>query len=402
MCNLEGDLDVLGGLESLISKSLVRSEASARTASRASGCSRRSASSRLEQLEACGEAESTRQRYAACFLALAETAEEKLLGREQLAWRHRLTLEHDNMRSVLAWSRDQTTSEFGLRLAGALVWYWFFREAIGEGRTWVEAMLAQASDAARTVFRAKALCAAAWLTNWVGDFVAARVLAQASAAIFRELGDLRGLARTLVELGVTEMYAGDLVAARSSLEEAVTAACAADDQWGLAFALGQLGGLAQFEGDVETARARREESASVARSIGDRFTLGLALAGLGLAARQRGDHEDSEAQFKEALVVSSELKDARVVPRALAGLASVASLRADYDRAARLFGAVEALREVSGARELPLWQAVFERDVATVRVALGDTHFRSAWASGRAMTIEQAIDYALEGPSSTR
>ena len=70
--------------------------------------------------------------------------------------------------------------------------------------------------------------------------------------------------------------------------------------------------------------------------------------------------------YREAVAVSSELRDHWLLPRALAGLAGAATLAADYERASRLFGAVEAMREVSGTRDFPSWRAINERDVLAV------------------------------------
>jgi hypothetical protein len=100
------------------------------------------------------------------------------------------------------------------------------------------------------------------------------------------------------------------------------------------------------------------------------------------------------ALFQEALTVSSELEGPWVAPRALSGLASIARLEADYARAARLFGAAEALREASGTHEQPQWSAVFERNLADVRAALGDEALSATLAEGRAMSLEQAVGYA--------
>ena len=81
------------------------------------------------------------------------------------------------------------------------------------------------------------------------------------------------------------------------------------------------------------------------------------------------------------------------------GLAGAARLRADYGKAARLFGAVEALRETHGTREHERWRAVFDAEANEVHAVLGDTAFETAWAEGRAMTLDQAVAYALSGPA---
>jgi hypothetical protein len=101
--------------------------------------------------------------------------------------------------------------------------------------------------------------------------------------------------------------------------------------------------------------------------------------------------------FRETLLVSSELEDQWIIPRALGGLAGAAVLAADYQRAARLFGALAAIRELSGITEAAgSFRAINETDEAVARAALDDDTFEAAWSEGRAMTLEQAIAYALE------
>ena len=355
----------------------------------------------IERLEACGEAAATRERCAAYFLGLVERAEATLLGHEGLAWLRRISIEHDNVRAVLAWGRDNLVSEsIRMRLAGVTIWYWSFRGSFDEGHGWAEAMLAQPVEPARSVTRARALYAAAILTTWEGDYSAARSLARQSAAIYREVDDLRGLGRSLSQQGVAELHDGDREAARSTLAESLTVSRQANNERGVAFALGHFGYLAQCEGDVESARTYGLASASAARAVGDGLALGLALVGLALAARGQGAQAEAAAHFREALLATSEVGVARVAPRALAGLANISCCQGDHQRAARLFGAAEAIRDANGAREVPLWQAIFDRDVADLRASLDDGAFRSAWAEGRAMTLEQAVAYALDEPPS--
>jgi hypothetical protein len=354
-----------------------------------------------EQLEASGELAAVRDRCAVFFLALAEEAAQKLLGRGQLAWLQRLDTELDHLRAVFGWSRaGEIDADIGLRLAGALVMYWEFRGFAIEGHDWVTTLLALPNAAARTVARARALYSAAFIVAMRGDFVAQRALAQESAAIFQEAGHLQEAGRALAEQAVGETRLGNVVVARALLVKSVEIAREHGDQWGLTFALSQLGIIAYHDADLTAARRFREEAAAVARAIGDRHTLGLALAGLALVARLQEHYDESERLFHETLLVSSELKDQWVMPRALGGLAGAAVLAANYERAARLFGATAAMREVSGTGEAARsFRGTYERDEAEARAALGEEAFAAAWAAGRAMSLEQAVAFVLGEPA---
>ena len=84
------------------------------------------------------------------------------------------------------------------------------------------------------------------------------------------------------------------------------------------------------------------------------------------------------------------------VAACLSGLAGVASAQDQAERAVRLFGAVEALRETVPAAVAHVHQVEQARDMCAARAQLDARAFTAAWTEGQAMTLEQAIAYALE------
>ena len=66
------------------------------------------------------------------------------------------------------------------------------------------------------------------------------------------------------------------------------------------------------------------------------------------------------------------------------------------EKAARLFGASEALREALGTPLPGSYRANYERNLSSIRKQLDEASIAAAWAKGRAMTMDQAIAYALE------
>jgi predicted ATPase len=125
VCEAEGDLamDVLDGVESLVDKSLLGQEEGSSGEPRFSmlGTIREYA---LEGLEDMGEAEKLGRLHTEHFMSLAEEAEPELRGPQQLEWFVRLEEEHDNLRAALSRALETGEAELGLRLAGALVWFW--------------------------------------------------------------------------------------------------------------------------------------------------------------------------------------------------------------------------------------------------------------------------------------
>ena len=76
-------------------------------------------------------------------------------------------------------------------------------------------------------------------------------------------------------------------------------------------------------------------------------------------------------------------------------MGSEAALGEEPERAARLWGTVEVLRETTRKRTAPGSRATYERALAAARAQLGEEAFAAAWAAGRALTLEQAIAEAL-------
>jgi hypothetical protein len=68
------------------------------------------------------------------------------------------------------------------------------------------------------------------------------------------------------------------------------------------------------------------------------------------------------------------------------------------ERAVRLFSAAEALRHGLGAALYPVEQVEHDHNLVTVRAALGDEVFAATWAEGKAISLEQVIQYALHTP----
>ena len=110
----------------------------------------------LEKLEESGEAEDAKRAYARYFLALAEEAEPELLGPRETEWYDRLEEEHDNIRAALSWSLEGANPELGLRLAGAIWWFWQRHGHLSEGLRWLDEGLAKGGGPS-AIARAKAL-----------------------------------------------------------------------------------------------------------------------------------------------------------------------------------------------------------------------------------------------------
>jgi non-specific serine/threonine protein kinase len=122
----------------------------------------------LEKLEERGETGAAKRAHAQYFLAMAEQAEPELLGPRETEWYERIEEEHDNIRAALAYSLEGADLQLGLRLAGAIWWFWHRHGHLSEGLRWLDEGLAKGGGAS-AIARAKALAGTGWMAFGQGD-----------------------------------------------------------------------------------------------------------------------------------------------------------------------------------------------------------------------------------------
>jgi predicted ATPase/DNA-binding CsgD family transcriptional regulator len=361
----------------------------------------------VERLEESGEAELVQEQHAQYYLRLAEEAEPEL--REQGAWLERLGTEHANLRAALGWALGAQDGEepaegrakLGLRLAAALAQGRFWN-AYGpsEGRRWLERGLAR-SGASPLAVRAKALSQAGFLAIWQGDYQRSAALLEEGMALFKQLGDKAGVATSLFHLGNMALHGADHERASALRREAEALRPELADRQAIGLLLYFLGMAALSEGDHDRTVALAEEGLALNRELGDLRGMAMCLTLLGISALDRDDPERAAALYEDDLRVLRGLKDKTGTAYGLRGMAGVASLRGDATRAARLWGAAEALGEAIGLPLSPLDRSHpdYARLLAAARSQLDEAAWEAARAEGKAMTPEQAIEYALTSPS---
>jgi non-specific serine/threonine protein kinase len=189
----------------------------------------------------------------------------------------------------------------------------------------------------------------------------------------------------------------DYQGARPLFDECIDVAQELGNKWIYGFALLRLGIMARHQGDDKRVTELHTQALGVIRAIGNKFATGNALHKYGRnVALPQHRYDEAIALFKEGLMLAREARSRWGSEECLEGLALAAAATGHYGHAARLFGAAEAQRETVGHRFEPVDQASHDQGVAPTRAALEDTAFAAAWGEGRAMTMEQAIEYALE------
>ena len=388
----------------------------------------------LDELEASGEATALRKRHAEFFLSMALEIEPHLSEPSPEAWLDRLEIEQDNLGAALRWLTESGETEGGLRLAVALWRFWHMRSYFREGLDRLITLLDLPTSSPTSRVRLKALYAAGVLSDARGDYDSGRRFFEEHLEINRAIGDKWGIANALNNLGIAALRQSDHEAARKLYEESLAfwreidnpPALAlslnnlgnvakaqgnfaraqtlyeegiaifeeAGDQEGVAQSLSQLGDVARGRGDPETAQAFYQQSLSLLKEVGDKWGAANVLTDLGDLALDQGDPDFAHRLFEESLVLFGELGDRRGLVGSLEGFVGVSALNQQPERALRLAGATEALRETLGAPLTLADRTKLEQRIEPARDAVGQGASSAAWVAGRAMSIEEAITYA--------
>jgi predicted ATPase/DNA-binding XRE family transcriptional regulator len=344
------------------------------------------------------EADALHSRHLRFQVGLAERAEVQLRGPEQLVWLDRLERDHDNVRAALAWAEQRDSArEDGLRLAGAIWFFWLIRGHVAEGCRWFAGLLATTAQALpdpRT--RAKALTGAGALAFQMVDYDRSVAYHEEGLALYRQLDDKRGIATVLSGLAVVTSGRGESARALVMFCEVLDLSLRIDDRPAAANALANLGITARGLGQLDQARDFDTRALDMYRELGNRGARANVIHSLGNVALDRGDLVEASSCFREALAMAHEHRDWGVVARCIEGLASImAAQQHQPARAAQLLGAVERLREEIGIAITSGGRARYDGVVALVKSSLSGAEFAAAWKRGRGQSRERAIKLAL-------
>ena len=347
----------------------------------------------LERLRDLQEDRDLRNAHAEYYMRWAEARfarrrEGSLFGQYQLE-----DEESENFRAALSWLREAGEAELELRLAVALRWYWAASGYLSEGRTWLRDALALANGSTALI-RARGMLAEASLAWRQGDGDATSELCEAAIPILEQHDDRAHLAECLLNLGIAAEWRGDFPAQARAYDRAEPIFRELGYESSLLSLLNNRGYTALMLGDYGRAETVLRECLERGKAKGVGMP-GYHLLNLGLAHLRLGRIEEARQEFREALDegVREAVRD--VVFYALEGLANVSAATGDDLRAARLWGASEAIGEALGTKLARAELELHEEAVPAARERAGDA-FDRAWAEGRALSDEQAVALGLD------
>jgi predicted ATPase/transcriptional regulator with XRE-family HTH domain len=398
-----------------------------------------------EQLQVRGDLERLRDWHASYYMKKAEAAELGLRTAQQFVWQARLTTDRSNFRAALEWSHQRAKEglqiktfstlkqdtygrskavagskilssqgvaraelpaiELCLRLAASFRPYWEWHGYLIEARTWLGAALeipvADESEETVLAARAKALSEDARLVSLQNDQTRSIELVEASIALWRRLNDPRGLATALFHRGWSAHPLEDYETAQRVYREGLQyLTTAPEDTWMRAQLLLLLAAAVGFTGDYEQMHTLYAQSRELFEQTGDRSSIADLLKDRGGMLLFESRYTESIESLLMSITMCYEMGHKQFVATGMGWLSFAFGLRGEPDEAtasiysAQIEGATDSLMDSIGLtpwlRTHPLTLMVRQQ----IRMRVDEQTWKDAYATGRALTVKQAIELA--------
>lgn len=384
-----------------------------------------------EKLQEHGEFEMLSDWHTVYYLRLAEQMEKGLRGARQLAWLAQADANRDNFRAALEWalhkagqgqylrsfrstgtasdtdSRDSgniSAQEVALRLASALRASWEWQGNLTEGRFWLNAALsvplAQTAGASELAARAKALSETARLMCLRNDQEQAVKLAEDSIALWRQIDDPAGLARALLHRGWAAHAMQDYEKAIEVYQEGIAQLSHRDDPWMRAQLLAHLAAATGFTSNYEGMQSLYARSLAIFENQEDVSATADVLKDWGAILTLKGEYREGIERLVKSLQLCYTLQNKQFIASGLGLLHFAIALLEKPDsvqatiNAAKLNGAAEGLMDAIGFTPWTRTDPAIKIVRAAIRSRVDEQTWNSAYAKGRSLTIDQAIELA--------
>jgi tetratricopeptide (TPR) repeat protein len=221
-------------------------------------------------------------------------------------------------------------------------------------------------------------------------------LFEESLALSREMKSTWWLATSFFGLAVESHYRRDSDKATELYEESMDLYRKQGDKQSLAECLNNLAMVVYSEGDLGRAAKLTEEAVTLQRELGTRAGVSMGLYNLGWMALLQDDLGRAADLYRESLSLSWDIGLNPIVQSALEGFACLTGAKGEAKPAVRLWGAAQALHEAKSIPRDTDFLAEADARISAVRSGMGEEAWEEAWRKGRAMTLDEAVSYALE------
>jgi tetratricopeptide (TPR) repeat protein len=216
-------------------------------------------------------------------------------------------------------------------------------------------------------------------------------------AAVREIGDKRGIALALNNVGNIFYLKNDLHSAQTYYEETLRLGNESDDRYVKSVGLTSLGITLFRQGKLVEANLYYQESLALNREMGDKVGLSLIHCYLGLLALGQNQPSQARASFVEGLTIAHQSEIKLYTIYNLIGMARLFSTqRRIFPTLVTLLAASTGIAEALGLKIEPELQEPYDQALSEARMKLSEADFVTLWKVGETMDIEKAFQFALE------
>jgi predicted ATPase/DNA-binding CsgD family transcriptional regulator len=346
-----------------------------------------------ERLRELGEQATMQKRHLEWICALAKLAG-AWDGRQAESFQ-RMYGEQDNLWAALEYSTHQPDQiEAAAELALDLYAYWSARGPYGDVRRLLTAPTELAPE--NSLARARLLLVSSSMALGQNDHEGCTTLSEESFRIATEVRDVEVTALSLIGRATSLWMAGDTAAAAELAESALSLARMMHLERAELDATDTLCGILVTSGELNRAIEMGEQGLAQSKSRGELWLRGYLLIFLAQANWLRGDRERGEALAHEAVACKHAVDDRFGLTVPIETLAWMAAELGQHERAACLLGSAERVRTEISATPAEVLRTQREQTVSITVRGIGQKAFDAAFAQGRAMTIGEAVAFAVE------
>ena len=359
-----------------------------------------------ERLTERGETAAIQDRHGEWFLALAEQAATEMSGPEQRRWLDRLEIEHDDIRAVLDRSMARPEPMRAIRLGFAMWRFWQKRGYLTEARRRLTSMEAAPWSRDDPRLRAKLMEALGGACWWQGDLTEMKERYKEALDLWLALGDEAEIANAYYNGSFSFAMPDSAGGADPDpdriglgyIEQARERFHRLGDLRGEANSLWALGNYHYFQNHIGNGIDQFRQALEMFRRTEDLTMEAWALHMLGTGLLRNGDVDEARQHIEHAMRHFHAVGDAAGLTLTLDDMSAVAVADGDLVRAARLRGAARNLTNETGTGLASYVEDKFESGIRPqVRSQMSAEEVDRFGAEGAAMTLDEAVAYALEG-----
>ncbi|NOK61347.1 MAG: hypothetical protein GFH27_549305n116 [Chloroflexi bacterium AL-W] len=395
-----------------------------------------------EKLGESSKMEQVQQRFADYYLELVEKAAPEFKGSQQVWWLNYLNQEYENICIIIQWMLTEKWILQVLRMGSALWQFWWISGKLSDGNRYLTAMLSHETlseahnDKQTRVEWARVLNGAGsisliqgyyqlatkhftnalnfWeklndeentahalnnlgnLSHQQNDYALATKYHMQSLGIRRKLDKVWDIAVSLTNLSFVELDRGNYTQSMTFGEESYTLFQKTDDKWGMGASLNNVGRAALLSRNYDTAITACNKSLKLFQELKSKFGIAHALVNLLRVHLDQQDREQVTIYGQESLLLFKELNDVSGSADCLEAIAEVAISHTRWSQAIHLCSVATKLRNSVNTPRSPSDNIRYEQTLTFTREQLNEDTWQQTWNEGQKMSLEEAIDYALE------